>query len=90
MTNIGGVSAQELRSFIERIETLETEKTEVSEQIREVMAHAKSEGFDIPTIRQVLKMRKMKREDLIEREELIDLYCNALGMNMTVQSQEAV
>lgn len=80
MSAIGGVSGQQLRSFIERLEKLEEEKAETSSQIREIFAEAKAEGFDIKTIRQVLKKRKLKKEDLAEQEELLDLYMNVLGM----------
>lgn len=89
MTEVGGVSAHELKNFIEKIENLEAEKAEIADQVKEVMAHAKSEGFDLPTMREILKMRKMKREDLLEREELLDLYRHALGMNVSTPSQEA-
>lgn len=61
------ISAEQLKSFIEKVERLEEEKEAVSEQIREVMAHAKSEGFDVKIMRQIIKMRKMKKEDLIEQ-----------------------
>jgi len=80
MTTIGGVSVQQLRSFVERVERLEDEKTELAAQIREVLAEAKGEGFDTKTIRQIIRMRRMKREDLAEQEALLDLYRQALGM----------
>jgi len=74
-----GISAQQLRAFIEKIERLETDKAEVSEQIKETFAHAKSEGFDIKVMRQLIKIRRMKKEELAEQEELLDLYRSALG-----------
>lgn len=80
MTTIGGVSVQQLRSFVERVERLEDEKTELTAQIREVLAEAKGEGFDTKTMRQIIRMRRMKREDLAEQEALLDLYRQALGM----------
>ncbi|MEI8295277.1 MAG: DUF2312 domain-containing protein [Alphaproteobacteria bacterium] len=81
MTDIGGVSVQQLRSFIERVERLEDEKAELAEQIREVLAEAKGEGFDTKVMRQVIRMRRMKREELAEQEALLDLYRQALGMD---------
>jgi uncharacterized protein (UPF0335 family) len=81
MTAIGGVSVQQLRSFIERVERLEDEKTELAEQIREVLGEAKGEGFDTKTMRQIIRMRRMKREELAEQEALLDLYRQALGMS---------
>jgi uncharacterized protein (UPF0335 family) len=86
MSDIGGVSSAQLRSFVERIERLEEEKAAVSEQIREVFAEAKGTGFDVKTIRQVLKIRKLETQERMEQEELLDLYLTALGM---VSSSEA-
>ena len=80
MTNYGGVSGAQLRSFIERIERLEEEKAEISEQIREVFSEDKGTGFDVKIMRQVLKMRKMKPEERMELSELLDVYLQALGM----------
>lgn len=80
MSDIGGVSSAQLKSFIERIERLEEEKAAVSEQIREVFGEAKGTGFDVKIIRQVLKVRKLETQERLEQEELLDLYLTALGM----------
>ena len=80
MSEHGGVSADQLKSFIERIERLEEEKTEVQEQIKDVYSEAKGEGFDVKTMRQVVRLRKMKPHDRIEQEELLDLYKSAIGI----------
>lgn len=74
------VSSVQLRQFIEKIENLEKEKAELMEAIREVFAEAKGIGFDIKIMKQVLKMRKMKQGELMEQEELLTLYLQALGM----------
>ena len=58
MSDVGGVSSGQLKSFIERIETLEEEKAAIGEQIRDVFAEAKGTGFDVKIIRQILKIRK--------------------------------
>lgn len=76
----GIVTADQLRSFIERIENLETEKKALSEDIKEVYAEAKGEGFDTKVMRQVIRIRRMDEADLHEQEELIDVYKRALGM----------
>ena len=81
MSDVGGVSSAQLKSFIEHIERLEEEKAAIGEQIRELFAEIKGTGFDIKTIRQVLKIRKMKAQERLEQEELLDLYLTALGMN---------
>jgi uncharacterized protein (UPF0335 family) len=77
--NIGGISAGQLKSFMEKIENLEQDKAELLETIRDVFAEAKAEGFDVKVMRQLLKMRRMKKEELAEQEELLDLYRQALG-----------
>jgi uncharacterized protein (UPF0335 family) len=89
MSDIGGVSSAQLRSFIERIERLEEEKAAVGEQIREVFAEAKGNGFDIKIIRQVLKIRKLETNERLEQEELLDLYMMALGMIAPSSKEEA-
>lgn len=76
----GSISVQQLRQFIEKIERLEEEKTQLSEHVRDTFSEAKAHGFDVKTIRQIIKIRKMKPEDRTEQEELLDLYCHALGM----------
>lgn len=76
----GGVAADQLRSFIERIERLEEEKTTLANDIKEVFAEAKMNGFDTPAMRQILKLRKMEQADRQEREEILTLYKRALGM----------
>lgn len=80
MADVQGVTGDRLKSFIERLENLEEEKREVSEQIKDVFAEAKGEGFDIKTMRQLLKLRKMKPHDRSEQEELLEVYKAAIGM----------
>ncbi len=82
MSITSSVSAAELRQFIEKVERLEDEKTEIQNQIKEVLGEAKSQGFDTKVMRQVIRMRKMKKEDLIEQQELLDMYTIALGMQV--------
>ena len=76
----GGVAADQLRSFIERIERLDEEKAVLANDIKEVFAEAKMNGFDTPAMRQILKLRKMDNSDRQEREAILDLYMRALGM----------
>ena len=79
-TQVGGIAADRLKSFIERLERLEADKIQVQEQMKDVFGEAKSAGFDVKIIRQILQMRKQNAEDLAEQEELLDLYKHALGM----------
>lgn len=68
MNNYAGVSGAHLRQFIERIETLEEQKAAVSADIKEVFAEAKNEGFDVKIVREVLRIRKMDRDERLERD----------------------
>lgn len=74
------ISSGKLRQYIEKVERLEEEKADLMEAIREVFGEAKGNGFDVKIMKQVLKMRKMKQEELMEQEELLTLYLQALGM----------
>ena len=77
---VGGVAADQLRAFIERLENLEEEKQNLMADIREVFAEAKGAGFDVKTMRQILKIRKMEPMDRQEEELLLDTYKRALGL----------
>ena len=74
------VSAGQLRAIVERIERLEEEKKEVAEQIKEVYAEAKGNGFDAKILRKIVALRKKKPEERSEEEAILELYMNALGM----------
>ncbi len=74
------VAADQLRSIVERIERLEEEKKEVAEQIKEVFAEAKANGFDTKTLRKVVSLRKKSQDERSEEEAMLDLYLSALGM----------
>lgn len=74
------VAADQLRTIVERIERLEEEKKEVAEQIKEVYAEAKANGFDTKTLRRIVSLRRKPNEEREEEEALLDLYLNALGM----------
>ncbi|MEZ5846516.1 MAG: DUF2312 domain-containing protein [Geminicoccaceae bacterium] len=80
MPDVQGVTGDRLKSFIERLENLEEEKRELGEQIKEVFAEAKGDGFDVKAIRQLLRLRKMKPHDRVEQEEILDVYKAAIGM----------
>ena len=73
------VAAERLRSFLERVERLEEEKTTISGDIKEVFAEAKGEGYDTKTLRKIIRLRKMDRAKREEEEALLDLYLSALG-----------
>jgi len=80
MPEVGGIAGERLKSFIERIERLEEEKRALAEDIKEVFSEAKGVGFDVKTMRQIIKIRRTDQEDLDEQEALLDIYKRALGM----------
>jgi|TARA_B100001063_G_C16552318_1_gene446679 uncharacterized protein (UPF0335 family) len=75
------VTAEELRQFVERFERLEIEKKDISDQQKEVMAEAKSRGYDTRIMRKIVSLRKRDLEDLAEEEAILSMYKTALGMN---------
>lgn len=74
------VAAEQLRLFIERIERLEEEKKGIADDIRDVYAEAKSQGYDAKVMRQIVKLRKMEAHDRQEMEAVLDVYKAALGL----------
>jgi len=74
------IAADQLRSFIERIERLEEEKAALSSDIREVYAELKGTGFEPKTVREIVRLRKLDSNELLEQEALLDTYKSALGM----------
>ncbi|MBP3345750.1 MAG: DUF2312 domain-containing protein [Alphaproteobacteria bacterium] len=79
-SDVGGIAADRLRSLIERIERLEEEKKGISSDIRDIFAEAKGAGFDVKTMRTILKLRKMNAADRDEQEFLIETYRKALDI----------
>jgi uncharacterized protein (UPF0335 family) len=69
----------QLKSIIERIERLEIEKGEIAEQIKEVKAEAKGNGFDVKIINKVIRIRKQDRAKRMEEDAILDLYLSAIG-----------
>lgn len=69
----------QLKSIIERIERLEQEKAEVAEQIKEVFAEAKGNGFDVKILRKVVRLRKQDRAKRQEEDAILELYLSAIG-----------
>lgn len=74
------VSAQQLKSFIERVEKLEEEKKGIADDIKDVLAEAKGSGFDIKTMRAIIKLRALDKAARQEAEALLETYKAALGI----------
>lgn len=80
----GAVEASQLKSFVERIERLEEEKQTIADDIKDVYAEAKANGYDTKIMRQVIRIRKQDKSEREEMEALLDLYMQALGMLSSV------
>jgi uncharacterized protein (UPF0335 family) len=80
MSDPTSVAADQLKSFVERIERLEEEKQTISDDIKDVYAEAKGTGFDTKTMRAIVRLRKMEASARQEAEALLDTYKTALGL----------
>jgi uncharacterized protein (UPF0335 family) len=67
-----------IRSFVERIENIDSELAELNEQKKEVFSEAKGEGFDVKILKEIIKLRKQDQDERDERESLLDLYMRAM------------
>lgn len=79
-SNVGGIAVDRLRSVIERVERLEEERKTLAGDIKDIFAEAKSAGFDVHTIKNIIKLRKKEPSEIEEQETLLDIYRRALGM----------
>ncbi|WP_040610346.1 DUF2312 domain-containing protein [Oceaniovalibus guishaninsula] len=75
-----GVTAEELRQFIERYERLEQEKKDIADAQKEVMAEAKGRGYDTKVLRKIIALRRRDKDDIAEEEAVLEMYKAALGM----------
>ena len=79
-TQVGGIAADRLRSIIERVERLEEERKALAADLKDVFTEAKSAGFDVTTVKQIIRLRKQEPAEIEEQETLLDIYRRALGM----------
>ncbi len=79
-TKAGGIAADRLRSIIERVERLEEERKALASDIKDIYSEAKSAGFDVKVIRQIIRIRRQEPAEVEEQESLLDIYRRALGM----------
>lgn len=75
------VTADELRQFVERYERLESEKKDIADQQKEIMAEAKGRGYDTKVLRKIVALRKRDVNDIAEEEAVLAMYKEALGMH---------
>ena len=81
MDEAQSVAADQLKTLIERIEKLEEEKKELSDDINDVYGEAKATGFDVKVLRKIISIRKQDRDERMEQEAIMELYLQALGMS---------
>ena len=74
------ITAEQLRQYIERVERLEEEKKSIAEDVKEVFAEAKGNGFDVKIMKEIIRIRKKSENEIEEEEFLLDTYKRALGM----------
>jgi len=74
------VAQDQIRAFIERIERMEEEKKAIADDIKEIYAEAKGNGFDVKALRTVVRMRKQDVNERKEQEAVLETYMHALGM----------
>lgn len=77
---MNGNAQSMLKSVIERVERLNTDKDEISEQIKEVFAEGKGNGLDVKVLRKIIALRKKDRAKVQEEKAILELYAVALGM----------
>ena len=82
------VAQDQLRAFIERIERMEEEKRAIADDIKEIYAEAKGNGFDTKVLRTIIRIRKQDHAERMEQEALLDLYMAALGMQAAPKEDE--
>jgi uncharacterized protein (UPF0335 family) len=78
-----------IRSFVERIENLDTEQQELNEQKKEVFSEAKAEGFDVKILKEIIKLRKQDQDERDEHESLLELYLRAMAAEVPEKPAKA-
>jgi uncharacterized protein (UPF0335 family) len=76
------ITADELRQFIERYEQLESEKKDIADQMKEVLAELKGRGYDTKAFKKIVSLRKRKPDDIAEENAILEMYATALGMDV--------
>ena len=90
MSTLQASAQNQLRQFVEQIERLEEEKKQLASDIRDTYTEAKSVGFDVKALRQIVRLRKKSNEERQEEESILEVYMHALGMLDTVPDTSVV
>src|ERR671912_240566 len=83
------IAGDRIRSFVERIEQIETELKELTEAKKEIFSEAKGEGFDVKVLKEILKLRKQDQDERDEHETLLDVYMRAMDEAGSVPAAKA-
>ena len=78
MSDVVGIPGNRIRSFVERIEQIETEIKDLTEAKKEVFSEAKGEGFDVKILKEIIKLRKQDQDERDEHDSLLDVYMHAM------------
>jgi uncharacterized protein (UPF0335 family) len=89
MTDAIGIGGDRIRSFVERIEQIETELKDLNEAKKEVFSEAKGEGFDVKILKEIIKIRKQDQDERDEHETLLDVYMRAMNETEPTPRAEA-
>jgi uncharacterized protein (UPF0335 family) len=89
MSDTVGIAGDRIRSFVERIEQIESEIKDLTEAKKEVFSEAKGEGFDVKVLKEIIKLRKQDQEERDEHDTLLDVYMRAMDQAQPAQRAEA-
>jgi uncharacterized protein (UPF0335 family) len=89
MSDVVGIAGDRIRSFVERIQQIETEFKDLTEAKKEIIAEAKGEGFDVKALKEIIKLRKQDQEERDEHESLLDVYMRAMDEVAPVPAAQA-
>jgi uncharacterized protein (UPF0335 family) len=89
MSDVVGIAGDRIRSFVERIQQIETEFKDLTEAKKEIIAEAKGEGFDVKVLKEIIKLRKQDQEERDEHESLLDVYMRAMDEVAPVPAAQA-
>jgi uncharacterized protein (UPF0335 family) len=89
MSDVVGIAGDRIRSFVERIQQIETEFKDLTEAKKEIIAEAKGEGFDVKVLKEIIKLRKQDQEERDEHESLLDVYMRAMDEIAPVPAAQA-
>jgi uncharacterized protein (UPF0335 family) len=89
MSDTVGIAGDRIRSFVERIEQIESEIKDLTEAKKEVFSEAKGEGFDVKVLKEIIKLRKQDQDERDEHDTLLDVYMRAMDQAEPVQRAEA-